>query len=63
MGTEETSDENVFRDNEIYQTTDPRTSGWLQKKKKKSRHIIFKLLKSKNKDIILKAFRQSENIT
>lgn len=32
MGTEETSDENVFRDNEIYQTTDPRTSGWLQKK-------------------------------
>ena len=33
------------------------------KKKKKSRHIIFKLLKSKNKDIILKAFRESENIT
>ena len=34
-----------------------------KKKKKKSRHIIFKLLKSKNKDIILKAFRESENIT
>lgn len=40
MGTEETSDENVFRDNEIYQTTDPRTSGWLQKKKKIQTHYF-----------------------